>query len=98
MVYLPLKTRIKGIIVGVKSKYANHNPKPYNLSPLTNLHNYICICDYKARSLVQGLMDNKILKLHGRNNAGDTMVYHTIRDIQAIIWFDEQSKGYVVEL
>ena len=67
MVYLHLKTRTNGIIVGVKIKYANHNPKPYNLSPLNNspyLYTYMRL--YNARSIVQGSM-NKNLKLHGCN-------------------------------
>ena len=37
---------------------------------------------------------NKNLKLHGcKYNAGDTMVYQTLRDLQAMIWFKKTIKG-----
>ena len=36
---------------------------------------------------------NKILKFQGCNyNAGDTMVYQTLWDLHAIIWFEKQSR------
>ena len=55
MVYLHLKTRTNGIIVGVKNIYANYNPKLITSHHLTTLHTYIYEIIIRARFITQGV-------------------------------------------
>ena len=51
------------------------------------------------RKIHSARFDDKNLNLHGcKYNVGDTMVYQTLRDLHAMIWFEKQSRDYIVEL